>query len=219
MYKNKKIIAIIPARANSKRCPGKNLRLIKGKPMISWTIEAAINSKFLDKIVVTSDDPNILEIAESYDGVFTINRPDHLATDTVESLDVVLHALDQVEDEYYYGLLLQPTSPLRIPKDIDDSIVLCGDEGAKTCVSYTELPKPSSFYCGSTMSGMESMDKYNKLYRANGAIYLFETTYLKDKKIFSDLSTLPYLMPEDRSVDVDTEEDFATAKRLAGDLV
>ncbi len=218
MYKGQKIVAIIPARANSKRCPGKNCRLINGKPMVSWTIESAINSKLLDKIIVTSDDPNVLEIAKKYKDVRAISRPQHLATDEAESLEVVLHALEQVQGEYDYGVLLQPTSPLRLSQDIDNAIVLCGNSMAKTCVSFTSIGKPSSFYYGATKLGLEQLNGYEKIYRANGAVYLFEIKHLLDKKVFSDLSTLPYFMPEDRSVDVDTEEDFATAIRLAGEI-
>lgn len=216
MYKGKKIIAIIPARANSKRCPGKNFRLLGGKPLISWSIDSALGSKFLDKIVVTSDDPKVLKLAAEHKDILVIDRPAHLATDEATSLDVALHALEKLEDIYDYGILLQPTSPFRLSQDIDTSIQNCIDSGAKTCVSYTELSKPSSFFYGSTNGSIKQLNEYDALYRRNGAIYLFEINHLTHTKAFSNLSTLQYTMPEIRSIDIDTEEDFLIAEQLAG---
>ncbi len=216
MYKGKKIIAIIPARANSKRCPGKNLRILNDKPLVNWSIDGAINSKFIDKIVVTTDDDAILQMASDYNDVFALNRPAELATDDATSLDVVMHVLSKVKDEYDYGILLQPTSPFRTVNDIDTSIESCIDANAKTCVSYTKLSKPSSFFYGSVGNDIEHLSKYDELYQLNGAIYLFEIKHLISNKKFNDASTLRYTMPEIRAIDIDTEEDFLIAAHLAG---
>jgi CMP-N,N'-diacetyllegionaminic acid synthase len=120
MYKEKSFLAIIPARGGSKRLPNKNILNLAGKPLIEWSIDAALKSKYIDKVVVSSDDENILKIAK--DKCDIIKRPKELATDTASSIDVIKHVLDNLEKKYDYIVLLQPTSPLRNEKHIDEAI-------------------------------------------------------------------------------------------------
>ena len=111
MYKNKTFLAIIPARGGSKRLPRKNILNLGGKPLIAYSIEAGLDSSYIDKVVVTSDDDEILTISKKY-GAVTINRPDELASDTSTTFDAIKHTVDNCE-KYDYIVLLQPTSPLR----------------------------------------------------------------------------------------------------------
>ena len=122
MFKNKTFLSIIPARGGSKRLPRKNVLDLCGKPLISWTIEAALYSKYLDEVVVTSDDNEILGIANNMK-VRSIERPSHLASDTASTFDAVKHTIDNI-DSYEYIVLLQPTSPLRNATHIDKAIEL-----------------------------------------------------------------------------------------------
>jgi CMP-N-acetylneuraminic acid synthetase len=121
MYKGKKFLGIIPARGGSKRLPKKNIKELCGRPLVEWSIEAAKQSKYVDSIVVSSDNKNILSIAEKQN-VDTIIRPDFLADDKSTAINVLLHTLEQIKDTYDYVVLLQPTSPLRSNLDIDNSI-------------------------------------------------------------------------------------------------
>ena len=112
----KKLLALIPARGGNKRLPKKNILDLLGKPMISWSIEAALGSKFIDKVIVSTDDKEISDIAENYGVSAPFLRPAELSEDDTSSIDVALHALSEIEQsdiDYHYILLLQPTSPLR----------------------------------------------------------------------------------------------------------
>ena len=116
MHQNKTFLAIIPARGGSKRLPRKNILDLSGRPMISWSIDAGLKSKYIDKVVVSSDDDEILDIAKKFKAE-TVKRPGELASDIATSNDVVKHALENIE-EHDYIVLLQPTSPLRNCKHI-----------------------------------------------------------------------------------------------------
>ena len=117
---NKTFLAIIPARGGSKRLPRKNLLDLSGKPLIAWSIEAGLKSKYIDKLVVSSDDNKILDIADTYN-IQAIKRPKKLSNDTATTFDAIKHTIDKLES-YDYIVLLQPTSPLRNCKHIDESI-------------------------------------------------------------------------------------------------
>jgi len=133
-----KYLAIIPARGGSKRLPNKNILNLSGKPLIAWSIEAALKSEYIDDIVVTSDSDKILEIARNYD-VITIKRPYYLASDTANSIDVIKHVIENVDGKYDYLVLLQPTSPLRNEKHIDEAIELLDIKKADAIISVCEM--------------------------------------------------------------------------------
>lgn len=183
------VLAIITARGGSKRLPGKNIKELCGKPLIAWTIEAAKNC---DRVVVTTDSDEIGEVSIKY-GAEVIWRPDHLATDDAKSIDVVLDAIDTIG---WKGrtMLLQPTSPLRTSEDIDDAWHLMDYTGADSVVS-TDIS-----------------------YEINGAIYLCKSDYWQDKNDFIGLATLYCPMSNERSVDIDTIEDFKLAEAYLNKL-
>jgi len=221
MYQNKKVLAIIPARGGSKRLPHKNILDLNGKPLIAWTIEAAKKSKIIDKLIVSTDDDKIAEISKQYGAEVPFIRPKHLASDTASSLDVVLHAIHffkEKEVQFDYFVLLQPTSPLRTNEDIDDAFKLLDDK-TKAVVSVCEtahsplwsntLPKDLSMkdFIKPEIRNMRSQD-LPKYYRLNGAIYISESEYLKENYGFLGKNTKAYIMPQKRSVDIDTIRDI-----------
>jgi CMP-N-acetylneuraminic acid synthetase len=135
MYKNRKILAIIPARGGSKGLPNKNIKDLCGKPLISYTINSAKNSIYLDEVVVSSDSQEIIDIAKKYGANTPFIRPKELATDTATSIDVVIHTInfykDKLNQDFDYIILLEPTSPLREDDDIDNMIKLLIDNEDK----------------------------------------------------------------------------------------
>ena len=137
MYKNKNFLAVIPARGGSKRLPGKNILDLCGKPIIAWSIEAGLNSSYIDKVVVSSDDDDILDTAKRFKAEI-IKRPKQLASDTASSFDVVKHAIDNLES-YDYVVLLQPTSPLRNYQHIDKAIEFLEEKNADSIISVCEV--------------------------------------------------------------------------------
>ncbi len=122
MLNEKTFLAIIPARGGSKRLPRKNILNLAGKPLIAWTIEAALQSKYIDKVLVTSNDDEILKVSNDY-GASTIKRPMHLSQDNSTSFEAISHAIENTQ-EFDYIVLLQPTSPLRTSGHIDEAIQL-----------------------------------------------------------------------------------------------
>ena len=221
MLKNKTFLAIIPARGGSKRLPRKNILNLCGKPLISWSIEAGLKSKYIDKVVVSSDDTEILNISNEFK-VQVIKRPNELASDTSTSFDVVQHAIDNLES-YEYILLLQPTSPLRNENHIDKAIEILKEKNADAVISVCEMnhnPLWSNTLDDSlSMEGFISNNLLNnrsqdlkKYYRLNGAIYLCKTDkLLKEKSFFLKKNIFAYVMNSNNSIDIDTKEDFELA--------
>lgn len=133
MYKGKKILAMIPARGGSKGLPGKNIKPLLGKPLIGWTVRQALASKYLDKVIADTDSAAIAAAAKKYGAQVPYLRPARLAGDKARIVDVVLHALDYFAargERFDYFLLLEPTSPLRKPGDIDKAVKTLVDAGA-----------------------------------------------------------------------------------------
>lgn len=226
-----KILAVIPARAGSKRLPKKNILPLNGRPLIEWTILAAQQSGCLASIVVSSDDPSVLKIAQEY-GVIDIQRPAELASDTAKSVDVINHAIDFCSSrnaQFDAVMLLQPTSPLRTAEDILAAVRLFVERDAGSVVSMslsehsplltTRLDQFASlgeFY--SVLRGIpqrsQDMAPY---YRLNGAIYIARVDqYLKDGTLFCDPG-FAYIMPPERSVDIDSSIDFIACQALIMD--
>ena len=194
MYKNKTFLAIIPARGGSKRLPRKNVLDLNGKPLIAYSIEAGLKSKYIDKVIVTSDDDEILTISERY-GADTIKRPDELASDTATTFDAIKHAMENCE-RYDYIILLQPTSPLRNEKHIDEAIELLESKNADAVVSVCEMDHSPLW--SNTLNDSLSMSDFlkdevvnkrsqdlEKYYRLNGAIYICNIKkFLKEESFF-----------------------------------
>ncbi len=222
MYKGKTILGLIPARGGSKSLPRKNIRPLLGRPLIAWTIEQTLASKYLDRVLVSTDDEEIAEISKKYGTEVPFMRPKELATDEVKGIDVVLHAINWMDkngNPYDLIMVVQPTSPLRTSEDIDRAIGLLFFKKAQAVVSVAEtkhhpywsntLPKDG---CMKNFVRSEIMNKNRQelpvFYRLNGAIYLAYWDYLKEQKSFLGKETFAYLMSPERSVDVDSEMDF-----------
>jgi len=223
MQKNK-YLAIIPARGGSKRLPNKNILNLNGKPLIVWSIEAAKRSRYIDTIVVSSDSDEILNIAKEY-GIDIIKRPNELATDTASSIDVIKHVIENYPN-YEYIVLLQPTSPLRNEKHIDEAIELLEKKNADAVISVCEmdhsplwsniLPEDLSMknFLKEEIKNKRSQD-LPKYYRLNGAIYICKTDkFLEKNTFFLDKNIYAYVMDRKSSVDIDDEIDFKLAEVL-----
>jgi CMP-N,N'-diacetyllegionaminic acid synthase len=223
-----KILAVIPARGGSKGLPHKNIRHINGKPLIYHTIKEAQESRFLDRIIVSTDDREIAKIAESC-GVEVITRPAELAMDDTPSLPVFQHAiryLEEAGDSYDIVVILQPTSPLRTAADIDGAIKKYLQTGCGSVVSVCRTEHPPHWMY--TLQGdilkpvIEGGDKITRrqdmpeVYRLNGAISVtHRDNIMKQNRIISD-DTRAFIMPEERSIDIDSEIDLMLAELLMG---
>jgi len=222
MLHNKTFLAIIPARGGSKRLPKKNILPLNGKPLISWTVEAAKESKYLDCIVVTSDDTEILSIAETYK-VKTLQRPEILADDEASTISVIEHVIENFPN-YKYIVLLQPTSPLRRSDHIDAAIELLEVKNADAIISVCEmehsplwantLPKDKSMknFLPEELLNVRSQD-LDKFYRLNGAIYICKIEkFMKEKKLFLSDKIFAFIMDKESSIDIDDKGDFKLAQ-------
>ena len=221
MLNGKTFLAIIPARGGSKRLPRKNVLDLAGKPLIAWTIEAALKSNYIDKVIVSSDDDEILTISEKY-GAMSLKRPDILATDTATSFDVIKHAIENNE-RFDFIVLLQATSPLRNAAHIDEAVMLLRDKHADAIVSLCELEHSSSWTNtlprDENMSNFLSSELLNKRsqdlevhYRLNGAIYIANTySLLIEKTFFLKENVFAYKMDRNSSVDIDEDFDLKFA--------
>ncbi len=228
MYDRRRILGVIPARGGSKGLPGKNVRELFGKPLIVWTIEQARNSKYLDEVIVSTDDQVIADISEKHGASVPFLRPKELATDHSRIIDVLIHVIDRLETEgasYDLTMLLQPTSPLRRSADIDGAIELLFARKAQTVVSVCEAEHHP--YGANTLPADGSMRDFlrpevmnknrqelPKFYRINGAIYLACCDYLRTCKTLFGSGTYAYVMPQERSIDIDTQLDFEFAEHL-----
>ena len=218
MINNKKILAVITARAGSKRLPNKNILNLAGKPLIAWTIDEAKKSKYIDKLIVSTDSKKIAEISKYYGAEVPFMRPLKLAIDTADSISVLKHSIEFFKNKFDYILLLQPTSPLRTVKDIDKAIIILNNK-TKAVVSVCEtehsplwsniLPEDLSMknFIRSEIKNKRSQD-LPKYYRLNGAIYIAETKYFYKNNGFLGDKTKAYIMSQQNSVDIDTELDF-----------
>lgn len=218
MLNGKTFLAIIPARGGSKRLPRKNILDLAGKPLIAWSIEAGLDSQYIDKVIVTSDDTEILNIAQQF-GSDAIKRPDALASDTATSFDAIKHTIENI-DKYDYVVLLQPTSPLRTAEHIDEAIELLERKKANAVVSVCEMEHSPLW--SNTLPGDDSMKGFLKdkvlnkrsqdleaYYRLNGAIYICNTNkLLEEESFFLKENIFAYKMDRESSVDIDEKIDF-----------
>ena len=227
MFNKEKVLAIIPARKGSKRLPFKNRLDLNGKPLISWTIESAIKSSYIDDIIISTDDEEIIKIANSYNINVPFKRPKILSNDHSTSLDVIFHAIKFLKNKnkiYDIIILLQPTSPLRDYIEIDSSFELLKNK-IESVVSVCEtdhsnlwsnnLPKNHSLenFINPKYIGLRSQD-LPKFYMLNGAIFLSRINYLKKNKSFFGKKSKAFVMPRQKSIDIDSKIDFEICKIL-----
>jgi CMP-N,N'-diacetyllegionaminic acid synthase len=217
------LLALIPARGGSKGIPRKNIRELCGKPLIAWSIEVAQESDLVDKVVVSTDDEEIAEIALNYGAEVPFLRPSELSQDETPGIEPVLHALNKLP-QFDMTLILQPTSPLRNVADIDGILKMCQEHQAPAAVSICESSKHPNwmFYRkeNQTLSHYEDIliaarrQDLPKVYAVNGALYLAKTSWLKENKSFFSNDTLGYTMPSDRSGDIDSSFDWEVVEFL-----
>lgn len=219
------LLAVIPARGGSKRLPRKNLLPLGGKPLIRWSLEVARDSGVVDHLVVSSDDREILAEARAF-GAIPLQRPEDLATDAATTSDVLLHALDWLGARGIRPkqvMLLQPTSPLRTVEDILGAIALFEDKHANGIVSVSEAAH-SPLWCN-TLDRDGRLDRFLGVaavkaksqalptyYCINGAIYLTSVSVFRKHKSFVVPNCYAYIMPAERSVDIDTAWDLFLAE-------
>lgn len=218
MIDGKSVLAIIPARGGSKGVPRKNVREVAGKPLIAWTIEAAKKSKYIDRLIISSDDAEIIGVAKAWGCEAPFVRPAELAKDETPGIDPVLHALEMLPG-YDLVVLLQATSPLRNTEDIDGCIAYCVTNGANACVTVTEAEQsPYWMFTLAPGGNMQPLipvkemaarrQDLPKAYLLNGAVYVANRNWLKSRKTFIAEETLGFVMPQERSLDIDTELDL-----------
>ena len=222
---NTGVLAIIPARGGSKRLPRKNLLNLAGKPLIAWTIEAAQRSRAVERVLVSTEDLEIAAVAKSYGAEVPFMRPPELATDNAKTIDVVLDMLLNVKHSGRI-VLLQPTSPLRTARHIDEALKLMDKQKASAVVSVSEAIHPpewsNSLPEGGSMDMFVRKDMNNKRkqdlpisYYLNGAIYFADVLMLMRKKSFLPATgAYAYKMDKLSSVDIDDEVDFMLAEVL-----
>lgn len=217
MIGRQSVVGLIPARAGSRGIPGKNMIDVHGKPLIQWTIDSARKCRYLDRILVSTDDPEVKSTAAGQ-GVAVLDRPSAISGDSATAAQVIEHALDMsiTEDLLVY---LQPTSPLRQATDIEASLDLLMNTVAEAVVSVTPvLEHPEWMYRvrahdhllapvlrNSSISRRQDLPKTVRL---NGAIYCSASSKLRPDGDFFRLTLCGYVMPSDRSLDIDTFEEL-----------
>lgn len=222
-----KRIAIIPARSGSKGLPDKNIKEINGKPLIAYTIECALKSNMFDKVFVSTDSQSYAYVAQSYGADASFLRSKENSTDTSSSWDAVREVIEKLREcgeNYEEIMLLQATSPLRNEEDIINSINLLHSRNCSSVVSLTECDH-SPIWCN-TLPADGCMDNFIRkeyqniprqnlpiFYRYNGAIYLVTINELYKSNMFEN-ACFAYIMPPERSIDIDTQLDFIVAETI-----
>ncbi|MGG7164455.1 cytidylyltransferase domain-containing protein [Clostridium ihumii] len=221
------IIAIIPARSGSKGLKDKNIKNLNGKPLIAYTIEAAVKSGVFKDIIVSTDSREYAKIAQKYGAEVPFLRNEELADDTSSTNDViedVIIKLKELGREYDSVMILQPTSPLRGIDDIKNSVKLLEEKNANAVVSMCECehsPLLSKELCGDKkldgfLSDLNSTRRQDikKYYRLNGAIYLLNIHYFFKYKNFYKQNSYAYIMDKVTSIDIDDIYDFKFAEMI-----
>ena len=212
----RKVLAIVPARGGSQRLMAKNARPLAGRPMVAWTLDAARGSSLIDHLVVSTDDPAVAATAAEMGWPPPFMRPDHLSGAGASVIDAIEHALDQIGGRWDYVVLLQPTSPLRTPADIDRAIRLCDETGAPAVIGVSPLPKPAAYYGRVDADGRYAPGgvELERTVVVNGAVYVGRPDVLMRDRTFQSEGALAYQMPFERSWDVDTPAEFAVCEAL-----
>jgi len=217
----KTFLCIIPARGGSKSIPNKNVVDLNGRPLISYAIEAAKNSNVFDKVMVDTDSRKIAEVAKRYGAEVPFYRPKRLATDSSLVADALAHALKKIikkGKKYDYVCLVQVTTPLMVLEDFQNMVSILENKKARMVVSVAKTPCNIKWV--QTLSKTGSMEKFGKgiwntrrqqfeqTYILNGAIYLGEWNIFYNKETYYSKDTYAYIMPQNRSVDIDCRFDL-----------
>lgn len=226
-----KVLFVITARGGSKGVPRKNIRMLGGMPLIAYKIIAAKKCRYENRIIVSTDDEDIVEVAKNYGAEVPFIRPAKLATDLASSADVVLHSINWVsensQEKYDYVCLLEPSSPFASYKDLNEALRLIEENDADTLLGMKEVDVTTNF--------IHSLDKDGKLsefyyaikdlksirrqdqkreYTMNGCMYIAKWDYFLKNKLFHSENSIPYIMPEESSIEIDTILDYEIACRI-----
>jgi len=228
MVHGKTVLALVPARGGSKGLVRKNVLPFNGRPLICWTVEQARAAQTVDRVMVSTDDTEIAAAARDCGAEVPFMRPGALAQDATGSVEVIMHALEWLKSNESYVpdliILLQATTPLRTAGDIDECVRLLCEKGTESVVSVT-VSEGNPYYnlvecsdCGyvaiSKKGAYTRRQEVPAVYRINGAVYGWHTgIVLREKKVLTARSRM-YLMPKERSVDIDDAIDFAIAEFL-----
>ena len=223
MFKDQRILAVIPARGGSKGIPHKNIINFCGKPLISYTIEAALGSKYIDYVIVSTDDEEIAKVSIECGAEVPFMRPVELATDTSKTIDSVIYTIRMLRTlgkSFNALVLLQPTQPLRTSKDVDEAIEKYEKNGKMPLVSVSEvddhpiltrtIEKNKLFPLLNVSSTCRRQDM-PPFYKVNGCIYINEINELNWNTSLND-NIVPYLMSKSHSVDIDEKLDLVIAE-------
>ena len=231
MYKYKSFLGIIPARGGSKGLPGKNIKELCDKPLIAWSIEVGLKSKYIDELMVTTDSDVTAEIAKQYGAKVPFLRPEGLATDTATTFDVVMHTIDfyktKMHREFDYIVLLEPTSPLREADDIDNMIkkVIENEDEFDSIVSIGEVHEHPSImkkiidkeflvpYCDSMEMTSRRQDN-DTAYFPYGVAYIVKTDSLLEEKTFYTKRNAFYRIQRYQCFEIDDIYDFLTIEAI-----
>ena len=225
MYKGERILAVIPARGGSKGIKDKNIYPIKNKPLIAYTIEAGLGSRYVDMVMVSTDSDIIAAKAKEYGAEVPFMRPDELASDTSKTIDAIVDVLKRLTamgEKYDVLVLLQPTSPLRNSWDIDSAIELFFEEDKRSLLSvnkalenpilYRKLDGNRAIPILNRQSTVRRQD-FETYYRVNGAVYINSIPEICADTSFNDNETA-FVMPSERCVDIDSMEDIYKVEKL-----
>jgi N-acylneuraminate cytidylyltransferase/CMP-N,N'-diacetyllegionaminic acid synthase len=229
MHNNKTFLAIIPARSGSKGLPDKNIKIINGKPLIAWSIEAGLKSKYIDRLIVSTDSEKYAEIAKDFGAEVPFIRPDKISTDESSRKDVIKHSLDFFKNKnelYDYIVLLEPTSPLTTETDIDTGIEkLLLDKSAESIVgvSLSEVSHPDflvnlkngflNFINENQKSSVIRRQDLENLYFYDGTLYISEVDKYLEKEFYHE-KTLGYVTPKWKSLEIDDMYDFIMVEAI-----
>lgn len=228
-FMDKKILAVITARGGSKGVPGKNIKLLGGRPLLAYSIEIARKSRLITDLILSTDDEAIASIGREWGIDVPFLRPAELATDTAGHVDVMQHAVRFMEErngmQYYGVVILQPTSPFRLVEDIDEALKKFVDSGADSAVSVVELEGDHPIkikkmegdrvlpYCFPEPEGVRRQD-LSVAYKRSGAVYVVRRSVLMEQgKIFGEY-VVGHIIPKERSIDIDTEFDWLKAEYM-----
>ena len=229
MFCGQKVLAVIPARGGSKRLPDKNLRSIQGRPLVVKALDVARNSRFIDRGVLSTDDYRVAALAQEYGYSDMLMRPESLASDQATMTSVLLHVVGALRDqgsEYGYLVLLQPTSPLREARHVDQGFVRILERSATGLLSVCLSEKPKEWLgsIGAEGSLNEFIQETNldaqtqdlrTSYQINGAIYIVPVEqFLKYKSLFLPEGMVALIMDRSESIDIDYDHDFQLAEWL-----
>ena len=217
--------------------PGKNIIELAGKPLLVWSIEAARRSRHIDRLILSSENEDIIAVAKQFGCEVPFRRPSELATDSATSDLVLIHALDYLDEAFDFLVLLQPTSPLRTTADIDGAIESCVRYGAPACVAMCESAKPIEWMFHVADDGrirpilreispvrrrevpaslvLKRRQELRASFVINGAVYVARVDWYKRHRTFVSPETIAWRMPPERSIDIDTQLDLVIAQAIA----